>query len=258
MWLVVFSCSYKYSYTILQTLLQQYLFIDIETVPGEADFTRLSPAMQHLWHKKAATLKALPEADSEALYTERSAIYSEFAKVVCIGIGCLVKKEDGWKIFLKSLTGDDERELLTRFCIALKSFTDREKELVFCGHNIKEFDIPFLCRRMVIHDIELPSCLDIASKKPWEVNHVDTMELWKFGDKKNYTSLELLAEVLGVPTSKDDIDGSMVGAVYWQDHDLERIATYCLKDVQTTARVFMRLKNIKGIDPEPVFLTDKP
>lgn len=235
--------------------MQQYLFIDIETVPYTDRFSSLTPAMQHLWAKKAATLKAAPEEDPEALYTERSGVFSEFAKVVCIGIGCLVKKDDGWKIFLKSLTGDDERELLDRFCQVLKSFRDREKELIFCGHNIKEFDIPFLCRRMVIHGMDLPDCLDIAGKKPWEVLHTDTMELWKFGDKKNYTSLELLAEVLQIPTPKDDIDGSMVGQVYWQEHNLQRIADYCLKDVLTTARVFLRLKNIKGIDPEPVYIS---
>ena len=238
----------------MHTPLQQYLFIDIETVPLVGDFNALSPAMQHFWGKKAASLKPNADADFGELYQQKSGVYSEFAKVVCIGIGCLVKKEDGWKIFLKSLTGDDEQDLLERFCIALKSFTDREKDLVFCGHNIKEFDIPFLCRRMVIHGMDLPACLDTASKKPWEVTHVDTMELWKFGDKKNFTSLALLAEVLGIPTPKDDIDGSMVGEVYWKEKNLQRIADYCLKDVLTTAKIFLRLKNIKEVQPEPIFI----
>ena len=238
----------------MHTPLQQYLFIDIETVPSAGDFSALSPAMQCLWEKKSSSLKPSPDADPGELYQQKSGVYSEFAKVVCIGIGCLVRKDDGWKIFLKSLTGDDEQDLLERFCQALKSFTDREKDLVFCGHNIKEFDIPFLCRRMVIHGMDLPTCLDTSSKKPWEVNHMDTMELWKFGDKKNFTSLALLAEVLGIPTPKDDIDGSMVGEVYWKEKNLQRIADYCLKDVLTTAKIFLRLKNIKDVKPEPIFI----
>jgi len=235
--------------------LQQYLFIDIETVSGEADFEKLSPPMQEFWVKKALTLKLEPDVMPDESYVRRAAIYSEFAKVVCISIGCLMQRDGQWKLYLRTLTGHDEQDLLTRFCKALGQFTEREKDLILCGHNIKEFDIPFLCRRMVIHGMDLPKCLDTSSKKPWEVNHADTMEMWRYGDKKNFTSLGLLAEVLGIPTPKDDIDGSMVGTVYWQENNLERIATYCAKDVLTSARVFLRLKNIKDIVFEPVYLT---
>lgn len=235
--------------------LQQYLFIDIETVSGEADYHKLSPVMQEFWTRKSTVIKLSPELLPEESYQKRAAVYSEFAKVVCISIGCLMQKEGQWKIYLRSLTGHDEHELLQRFCKAISQFNEHEKELILCGHNIKEFDIPFLCRRMIIHGMDLPKCMDTSTKKPWEVTHVDTMEMWRYGDKKNFTSLGLLAAILGIPTPKDDIDGSMVGEVYWQENDLERIAKYCAKDVITSARVFLRLKNIKDINPEPVYLT---
>lgn len=233
---------------------QHYLFIDIETVSAAPRFETLSPAMQQLWLQKCNAMKLASDTDIATVYEEKAGIFSEFAKVICISLGCIVKKEDGWKIFLKSIAGNDEKTILSDFSRAVSLFLEREQDLVFCGHNIKEFDIPFLCRRMVIHDLKLPSILDISGKKPWEVKHEDTMELWRFGDKKNYTSLALLAEILGMPGPKDDIDGSMVGFVYWQDKDLDRIITYCQKDVVTVARVFLRLKNIRGIDPEPVYL----
>lgn len=233
---------------------QHYLFIDIETVSSGPRFEALSPAMQQLWQQKCNAMKLTPDTDVATAYAQKAGIFSEFAKVVCISLGCIVKKEDGWKIFLKSIAGDDERTILSDFSKAVSLFLEREKELIFCGHNIKEFDIPFLCRRMVIHGLKLPLVLDVSGKKPWEVKHEDTMELWRFGDKKNYTPLALLAEVLGLPGPKDDIDGSMVGGVYWNDKDLDRIITYCQKDVVTVARVFLRLKNIRGIDPEPVYL----
>ena len=235
--------------------LRQYLFIDIETVSGEAAYDRLSPELQDFWAKKATSLKLPADVLPEDSYVQRAAIYSEFAKVICISLGCLREKEGQWKLYLRSLTGHDEHQLLTRFCEMLTEFNKQEPELIFCGHNIKEFDIPFLCRRMIIHGMELPKCMDSSGKKPWEVTYADTMELWRYGDKKNFTSLSLLATVLGVPTPKDDIDGSMVGQVYWQENNLDRIAMYCSKDVITSARVFLRLKNLKGVIPEPVYLS---
>ncbi len=234
--------------------LQQYLFIDIETVSTEPEYARLSPVMQDFWNKKANALKLGTEMLPDESYVKKAAIYSEFAKVVCISLGCFIKREEKWKFYLRALTGHDEKDLLGRFCQSLHQFTERSKNLILCGHNIKEFDIPFLCRRMVIHDMDLPDCLDSSAKKPWEVSHADTMDMWRFGDKKNFTSLELLASILGIPTPKDDIDGSMVGPIYWQENDLQRIATYCSKDVLTAAKVFLRLKQIKDVDPEPVYL----
>lgn len=234
--------------------LQQYLFIDIETVSGQPRFEDLSPAMQQLWLQKCNAIKTTPDADPARLYEQRAGIFSEFAKVICIGLGCIVKKEDGWKIFMKMISGDDEKQVLASFAEAINLFVEREKDVVFCGHNIKEFDIPFLCRRMVVHDIKLPSSIDISGKKPWEVKHEDTMELWRFGDKKNYTSLALLAEVLNIPAPKEDMDGTQVNGVYWSEKSMERIVDYCRGDVITAARVFLRLKNIKGISLEPVHL----
>jgi DNA polymerase elongation subunit (family B) len=144
--------------------------------------------------------------------------------------------------------------LLNNFISVVERFEKSQKDLKFCGHNIKEFDLPFLCRRMVINEITLPKSLQIQNKKPWEITHQDTLELWKFGDYKNYTSLALLAEILGIASPKDDIDGSKVGKVYWEDQDLERIGKYCMKDVLTSARVFLRLMDKKEIVFKTVYL----
>jgi hypothetical protein len=240
--------------------LRHTLFFDIETAPVVPSFSKLSPAMQEHWQRKMRGFRnSNPESpDSASLFDDRAGIFSEFAKVVCISFGSFHDGDGHWRFRVKSLIGDDEKTLLNQFCEVVTRFSQYHKtDLHLCGHNIREFDIPFLCRRMVIHRMSLPRCLQIQGKKPWEVQHIeDTLELWRFGDHKNFTSLGLLAEVLEVPSPKDDIDGSMVGAVYWQDHDLERIARYCMKDVVTTARVFLRLKDIRDIPVEPVFVTD--
>lgn len=238
--------------------LKHILFIDIETVSGVSQFSELSEGMQLQWVRKARYLKpSTSETDDPAAsFAEKAGIFSEFAKVVCIGIGCLVEKDGAWVIVLKALADDDEKVLLNKFCEAVSRFVERFPDLRFCGHNIREFDIPFLCRRMIIHNMPLPECMQLHGKKPWEVGHLDTLELWRFGDYKHYTSLALLAEVLGVPSSKDDMDGSMVGEVYWKERDLSRIARYCLQDVLTTARVFLRLRGYGHIRPEPQYITD--
>ncbi len=236
--------------------LKEILFIDIETVPVQPEYGLLSEAMQAEWVKKTKFLKSQAEgiADPSVVYGERAGIYSEFAKVVCIGFGSLVLQEGKWKMRLKTLVYENEHQLLTAFCDMLHRFTAHNRNMQFCGHNIKEFDMPFLCRRMVINGIPLPPSLDLAGKKPWEVSHIDTMDMWKFGDHKNFTSLSLLAEVFGIPSPKSDLDGSMVASVYWNEKDLERIGKYCLQDVYTTAKVFLRLKGIANIDPEPEYV----
>jgi uncharacterized protein YprB with RNaseH-like and TPR domain len=227
-------------------------------VPTQPDFSLLSERMQAEWARKAKFIKSGNEEnpDPAALFGERAGIYSEFAKVVCIGFGSLQQQDHGWKMRLKSLTNDDEKVLLNDFCDVIGKFSKHFKEIRFCGHNIKEFDIPFLCRRMVINGISLPDSLQVSGKKPWEVSHLDTMDMWKFGDHKNFTSLSLLAEILGIPSPKSDIDGSMVATVYWKDKDLARIGTYCLQDVLTSARVYLRLKDIHNIEIEPVFVNE--
>jgi DNA polymerase elongation subunit (family B) len=233
------------------------MFIDIETVPVAARFEDMPMGLQEHWRKKSGTLKpssSLVDQTPEALFQDKAGIYSEFAQVVCIGIGWLKKRDSGWKLLLKSFYDTDEPALLERLCASFSKFTKAQDGLVLCGHNIKEFDLPFLARRMLIRGQYLPECLNVQGKKPWEIPHIDTLERWKFGDYKNYTSLSLLAEVLGIPSPKDDIDGSQVGRVYWENGDLKRISDYCLKDVLTTARVYLRLSGEKDINPEPEYV----
>ena len=234
------------------------LFVDIETVPVEPAYHLLTEGMQKEWVRKAKLLKNIQDVNTEpaTLFSDKAGVFSEFAKVVCIGIGSLYQQGNGWKMRLKTLTGDNEKILLNDFCALIERFLLRHKDFRFCGHNIKEFDIPFLCRRMVINGIALPLCMQTYGKKPWEVNHLDTLELWKFGDYKNFTSLSLLAEVLGIPSPKTDLDGSMVAGVYWVDNDLPRIASYCLQDVYTSAKVYLRLAGYNDIDPEAVFVDE--
>lgn len=237
--------------------LKHILFIDIETVPVMQGYSQLSPELQNEWDKKAKFLKGNTDEmpDPSKLFGEKAGVFSEFAKVVCIVVGSLHYEGNMWKMRLKTLANHDEKVLLNEFSELIARFAARYPELRFCGHNIKEFDIPFLCRRMLINSLPLPDCMNLSGKKPWEVSHFDTLEMWKFGDYKHFTSLALLATILGIPSPKDDMDGSMVGQVYWQEKDLQRISRYCALDVYTTMRVFLRLKGI-DIVPEPVYLNE--
>jgi hypothetical protein len=221
-------------------MLNQILFIDLETVPQYEDFNSLSDEWKALWSKKAeALLKSREDETTESIYN-RAGIYAEFGKIVCISCGLIHGFDDSKKLIVKSFAGEDEKEVLREFLDMLQKWGDADKFL--CAHNGKEFDFPYLCRRLLINGFDLPSILQIAGKKPWEIPHLDTMELWKFGDYKSYTSLNLLAHALGIPTPKDDIDGSQVGNVYWKEKNLERIAVYCQKDVLTTAQIFLKMK----------------
>jgi len=238
--------------------LKRILFIDIETVPLVPDFNMLNENMQALWQKKTMTMRhdSDQEPDPAKVFGDKGGIFSEFSRIVCIGIGSIILHEKEWKLRLKSICHDDEKVLLNNFSDILGRFATRYPDMRFCGHNIKEFDLPFICRRMIINRIELPSVLQLSNKKPWENPNIDTLDLWKFGDFKHFTSLALLAEVLGIPSPKNDIDGSMVSEVFWKEKDSARIARYCLQDVLTTAKVFLRLSNIHDIQPEPVFPND--
>jgi hypothetical protein len=220
--------------------LYNILFLDIETVSQQPVFDKLPEEWQQLWTRKAEILLRNKEADTiESIYS-RAAIYAEFGKIICISCGFIQGNGDEKKLVLKSFYGDDEKILLREFADMLRKWaTDPSKFL--CAHNGKEFDFPYLCRRMVVNGIAIPGLLYTPGRKPWEVCHLDTMDLWKFGDFKSYTSLNLLAHTLGVPTPKDDIDGSMVGDVYWKEGDITRIVTYCQKDVITVAQVYLRL-----------------
>ncbi len=227
--------------------IENVLFIDIETVSGYADFNELSPKMQELWEHKSAYFRKEDETPADVY--QRAGIYAEFGKIVCISTGVVIPKEGEYHFCVKSYYGDDEKQLLQDFASMLNRFAQKPYRNI-CGHNGKEFDFPYIARRMLINGVELPQMLDIAGKKPWEVPFLDTMELWKFGDYKHYTSLALLCEVFDIPTPKDDIDGSQVGTVYWQQNDLERIAIYCEKDILATAQLFLRYKGEPLIQPQ--------
>jgi uncharacterized protein YprB with RNaseH-like and TPR domain len=219
--------------------LQQVLFLDIETVPQHASFDESPKVMRDLWEKKARYLIRDDNETPDSIYRQ-AGIYAEFGKVICVSCGYF-NQDNRFRI--KSFYGDDEKQVLEAFASLLhKSYSSSQKLL--CAHNGKEFDFPFLSRRMIVNGIKLPSVLDTSGKKPWEVNHLDTMELWKFGDFKSYTSLLLLATILGITTPKDDIDGSMVWEVYWKEKNLERIVRYCQKDVLTVAQIMLRYKGL--------------
>lgn len=214
------------------------LFLDIETVPCVDGYNNLSPQMKELWNHKAGFLKRTEEDTPELLYN-RAGIYAEFGKIICIGVGFFnpnMKKKKEFR--MTAFYGDDEKVLLHDFAALLnKHFNAPEHQL--CAHNGKEFDFPFLARRMLVNKIKIPFILDVGRKKPWENTLLDTMQLWRFGDYKHYTSLQLLAALFGIPTPKDDMQGSDVHRVYWKEKNLERIANYCCKDTLTVAQLYL-------------------
>ena len=218
--------------------IEDILFLDIETVPAARSYDSLDPHMQALWDKKSKLFRA-PEQGAGEVY-DRAGIYAEFGRIICISVG-LIKEKDPCSLRLKSFFGDDERSLLNDFSGMLSRFSKTHREANLCAHNGKEFDFPFIARRMVINGLVIPAILDNSGRKPWEVRLLDTMDMWKFGDYKNYTSLELLTAILGIPTPKDDIDGSMVAGVYYGENDPSRIVRYCEKDVTAIAQVLLRL-----------------
>jgi len=206
---------------------------------------------KEMWDIKAQFLLRNKETETAETIYERAGIYAEFGKIICISCGCLQGNGDDKKLLIKSYCGDDEKKLLTEFADMLQKWSgDADKYL--CAHNGKEFDYPYICRRMVINGVEIPEALKIAGRKPWEVRHLDTLEFWKFGDYKNYTSLKLLAKVLGISSPKDDIDGSQVNSVYWKEKDLDRIVTYCQKDVVTLTQVLLRFHCKPLLKPENI------
>lgn len=231
------------------------IFIDIETVPQFSAYEHLSNSIKELWAAKHSFLKNDKE-NSEEGYLKRAGVYAEFAKIICISIGYFrLDKETRQKTFrIKSFSGDDEKALLKEFVSLINKNFDPER-FHFCGHNIREFDIPFICRRLLIQQLKFPDSLDVSGKRPWEMFDVDTLQLWKFGDYKHYTSLKLLAEVLGIPTPKDDIEGKDVCRVYWKENGLNRIVEYCQKDVVTVARLLLRFKgDIELLNEEDIII----
>jgi DNA polymerase elongation subunit (family B) len=229
-------------------MLEQYdlhnlMVIDIETVPQYRSFDQVPEHFQKLWGMK--TQYQRKEETPEEFY-ERAGIWAEFGKIVCISVGIFSNgRKTGLRV--KSFASHDEKELLEGFSNLL---INQPASLILCAHNGKEFDFPYICRRMLVNGVKIPSQLELSGKKPWEINHLDTMELWKFGDHKNYTSLNLLAAIFDIPTPKDDIDGSMVGHVYWTENQLDRISTYCQKDVIATAQLLRRYRGEELISDE--------
>jgi 3'-5' exonuclease len=231
--------------------LHTILFLDIETVPQYNTYTSLPDDWKQLWDLKSNSLLKYHEGETNGSLYPRAGIYAEFGKIVCISCGVLQGQGEQKKIVVKSFAGEDEKALLVQFNDMLIKWSAGEQKFL-CAHNGKEFDFPYLCRRMIINGLSIPPLLNIAGKKPWEVNHLDTLELWKFGDFKSFTSLNLLAHTLGIATPKDDIDGSMVWKVYWEEKNLPRIVTYCQKDVVTVAQILLRMNGEELIKAECV------
>ena len=229
--------------------LENILFLDIETVPETQKFSELDCTKQDLWEAKSRYQRK-EEFTAEEFY-DRAGIWAEFGKIICISVGYFVEEENKKQLRLTSFFGDDERKILIDFKILLNKHFSK-KNNILCAHNGKEFDFPFLARRMIIHQIELPNKLNLFGKKPWEVPHLDTLELWKFGDYKTYTSLKLLTNVLGIPSPKDDIDGSEVFRVYYEENEIDRIIIYCEKDTIAVAQIFLRLRGDRLLSEDEV------
>ena len=228
-------------------LTENLLFIDIETVSEKATYQNLTENWQELWTEK--TQRILPSENTVAeFYEQRAGVMAEFAKVICISIGYFKYEGEVMQLRIKSFYADEEKKVLQDFIATLNQMEIQNNKCCFAGHNIKEFDIPFLCRRLLINGMPIPEYIDFQNMKPWETNSIDTFQYWRFGDYKNYTSLKLLAAALGIASPKDDIDGSQVGEVYWKENDLQRIVTYCQKDIITTANILLRFKNIPLIE----------
>ena len=238
-----------------QIAIENLFLIDIETVSGVPNFHLLNDEWKELWTEKI--LKSLPsDTTAEDYYPKRAAILAEFAKVVCISTGYFKKENNQWQLRIKSFYSENEKQVLESFTKMLEQLHSKNSRWIFTGHNIKEFDIPFLSRRMLVNNITIPPYIDFQNMKPWDTPVLDTLHLWRFGDYKHYTSLKLLAATLGVPSPKDDIDGSKVGEVFWIEKNLERIAIYCQKDVATVANVILSFKNLPLLTEEQIIFVD--
>lgn len=234
----LYLCYKNHKKMLEKINLQNILFLDIETVPEEEHFNMLSDERKELFDAKTKYQRK-EEQTAEEFY-EKAGIWAEFGKIICISVGYFTFKNDIRNFRVTSFFGD-EPKILKDFSNLLNNYFNKPEHLL-CGHNSKEFDFPFIARRMIIHGLPIPNKLNLFGKKPWEIPHLDTMELWKFGDYKNFTSLRLLANVLNIPSPKDDIDGSQVAYVYYVEKDIDRIITYCEKDVVTVAQILLRLR----------------
>ena len=229
------------------------LFLDIETVPQVYRFQDLNDTSKSLWSKKTKYLQEKDQLSAEEVY-EKAGIYAEFGKIICISVGFLIQTKGEMQIRLKSFSSMNEKKLLQGFIDLLNTHYNHNS-YILCAHNGKEFDFPYISRRLLVNEMKLPILLNNAGKKPWEINNIDTLELWKFGDYKHYTSLELLTNIFNIPTPKDDIDGSQVAKIFYEDQDIDRIINYCEKDVIATIQLFQKYRGQDLIDPAFIIST---
>ncbi|HLN53017.1 MAG TPA: 3'-5' exonuclease [Lentimicrobium sp.] len=227
---------------------EDVLFLDIETVSQYANYHELPETLMKLWEHKAGFIRRDEMDTPESLYS-RAGIYSEFGKIICISVGFLRDNH----LRIKSFAGDDEFVILSQFAELLNRSYNKPTSLL-CAHNGKEFDYPYISRRMLVNGLKLPAILDICGCKPWEIRHMDTLEFWKFGDHKNYTSLALLTTIFGIESPKDDIDGSQVGNIYWNEKNLDRIKEYCQKDVIALVQLFLRFRGYSILEKEEIII----
>jgi predicted PolB exonuclease-like 3'-5' exonuclease len=234
----------------MNQLLKDVLFLDIETVGCVDHYSKLSERLKIQWARKANFFKREELQTDEDLFHEKAGIYAEFGKIVVIAVGKYVVNDAGeLGLRTKYFADDDEKKLLVDFKSMLEKLDGSTK---LCAHNGKEFDFPYLSRRMLVNGIGLPSLLDFAGRRPWEIPHLDTMELWKFGDYKHYTSLDLLAAIFNIPSSKGSMDGSMVNEAYYRQNALAKIAEYCVGDVVAVAQLYLKMKGMNLIEEKNI------
>jgi hypothetical protein len=231
--------------TLSDSELNKVIFLDIETVPQQKEFELLNEEQKKLWEQKAKFDSAYKSGEISLSDTyQRAGIYAEFGKIICISFGYVALEKGQRELRIKSITDKEEKNLLVKLLKLIEGF---DKETLLCAHNGKEFDFPYICRRLLINGLKIPKILDLQNKKSWEVKHLDTMELWKFGDYKHYTSLDLLANIFNIESSKKEMDGSMVGKVYYEENNLKKIVEYCELDVWVLANVFLKLNSMDTI-----------
>jgi 3'-5' exonuclease len=235
-----------------QKLAKNLLFIDIETVSAEGDFSLLSDRMKALWLHKASFLSNPSDLNDEEFYFDRAGIYAEYGKIISIGVGFFHWNDDNEVCLkVKSISNDDEAQVLREF----KTLVEKKYKptsLSLCAHNGKEFDYPYICRRMLVNGIDIPKALQISGRKPWEIPHFDTLDMWKFGDKKHYTSLELLAALFNIPSSKFELSGDQVNHTYYRENDLAKIARYCREDIIVLAQLFLKIQNLELVKEQNI------
>jgi predicted PolB exonuclease-like 3'-5' exonuclease len=229
------------------------LFLDIETVGISKDYNSCEIehpeiALQYLkyfdWFQKRfpedEVLTKRPEL-ANFMFRRRSALVPEFAKIVCVSVSFVTDKGE---IKSQTFSGDDEKQVL----LDSQTLLERCGKLGFylCGHNLKNFDIPMLAKRMVINGLLPPSILPSYDTKPWEIKAIDTKEIWQFGSYTSIGSLDLMCTCMDIPSPKEgEITGEKVHDAYWIDGKLKEIAEYCERDVKVLVDVIKKLKELK-------------